>query len=92
LALDGSIIGHVGDGNFHTNIMVTPEQYDQASAFAEDIVKRALALGGTATGEHGIGLVKRKFMEEEHGPALDWMRQLKQLFDPANILNPGKIL
>lgn len=92
LRLDGSIIGHVGDGNFHTNVMVSPEQYDRATAFAENIVKRALALGGTATGEHGVGLAKRKFMEEEHGPALNWMRQLKSLFDPLDILNPGKII
>jgi D-lactate dehydrogenase (cytochrome) len=55
-------------------------------------VARALALGGTASGEHGIGVVKRKFLDAEHGAALAWMRRVKSLFDPNNILNPGKEL
>ena len=61
----------------------------------EEIVDRLVALtlelGGTATGEHGIGLGKRKFMTNEHGPSLQWMQQIKSLFDPNGILNPGKI-
>jgi D-lactate dehydrogenase (cytochrome) len=55
------------------------------------MVTRALGLGGTATGEHGVGMGKRKFMEEEHGHSLEWMQRIKTLFDPNGILNPGKI-
>jgi D-lactate dehydrogenase (cytochrome) len=92
MGLQGSILGHVGDGNFHTLVAVTPADYDQAHAFGENLVHHALALGGTASGEHGIGLVKRGYMAAEHGAALDWMRRLKTLFDPQGLLNPGKII
>jgi len=92
MRLEGSIVGHVGDGNFHTLIATLPEEYARAETFSELLVKRSLELGGTATGEHGVGLVKRKFMEAEHGAALNWMRQVKTLFDPEGILNPGKIV
>ncbi len=92
MRLEGSIVGHVGDGNFHTLIATLPEEYSLAEIFSELLVNRSLELGGTATGEHGIGLVKRKFMEAEHGAALDWMRQIKALFDPEGLLNPGKIV
>jgi len=90
--LEGSIVGHVGDGNFHTLIATLPEDYGRAQSYSELLVSRALELGGTASGEHGIGIVKRKFMEAEHGAALGWMRQIKALFDPQGIMNPGKIL
>lgn len=89
------IVGHVGDGNFHTVILIDPA--DPASieaAFALDrrIVARALALGGTCTGEHGIGLGKREFLREEAGvEALDVMRAVKRALDPRGILNPGKL-
>lgn len=92
MGLEGSILGHVGDGNFHTLIAVAPEDYARAHAFAEQLVHQALAVGGTASGEHGIGLVKREYMAEEHGLALDWMRRIKALFDPEGLLNPGKII
>lgn len=92
LGLQGSILGHVGDGNFHTLVAVPPEEADRARAFAGQLVHHALALGGTASGEHGIGLVKRRYMTEEHGDALEWMRRLKALFDPEGLLNPGKII
>ena len=55
------------------------------------MVKKALAMGGTATGEHGVGIGKRKFMQAEHGHSLEWMKKIKNLFDPKGILNPGKI-
>jgi D-lactate dehydrogenase (cytochrome) len=90
--LHGSILGHVGDGNFHTLVAVAPADYERAHAFGEQLVHHALALGGTASGEHGIGLVKRGYMAEEHGAALDWMRRVKALFDPQGLLNPGKII
>ncbi|HEY1354290.1 MAG TPA: FAD-binding oxidoreductase [Ktedonobacteraceae bacterium] len=89
--LPGCIVGHVGDGNFHTTIAITPDQWEQAEAYSSRLTGRALELGGTASGEHGIGLVKKRFMREEHGAAVDWMQQIKNLFDPHNLLNPGKI-
>ncbi len=92
MQLTGNILGHVGDGNFHTIIAATAEEYPRAEEFSKKLVTRALELGGTATGEHGIGLRKMKFMEAEHGPALAWMRRVKQAFDPAGVLNPGKVL
>ncbi len=90
--LPGSIAGHVGDGNFHTLIATDESNYPKAEALAARLVERALSLGGTCSGEHGIGLRKKKYLLAEHGPALEWMRQLKQLFDPQNILNPGKVV
>ncbi|HEX6818104.1 MAG TPA: FAD-binding oxidoreductase [Ktedonobacterales bacterium] len=92
MGLAGSIVGHVGDGNIHTLVATSPTEQDRGQAFSGRLVERALALGGTATGEHGVGLLKRKYMAAEHGPALEWMRKVKALFDPENLLNPGKIL
>jgi D-lactate dehydrogenase (cytochrome) len=90
--LAGSLLGHVGDGNFHTTVATPPDDYARAQEYSERLVTRALELGGTASGEHGIGVVKRKFLEAEHGAALAWMRKMKDLFDPNHILNPGKEL
>lgn len=92
MKLAGSIIGHVGDGNFHSNVATLPEDDERAKEYAARLVQRALDLGGTATGEHGIGIVKREYLLAEHGPALHWMRQIKALFDPDQLLNPGKDL
>lgn len=90
------IVGHVGDGNFHTVILVdpdSPDEIDRAEALNHRIVRRALEMGGTCTGEHGIGLGKQAFMLEEHGAAaIDAMRLIKQALDPDDLLNPGKIL
>lgn len=91
MQLAGSIVGHVGDGNFHTLLAIPADQWEQAETYSLRLTGRALELGGTATGEHGVGLVKKKFMRQEHGAALDWMQQIKKLFDPENLLNPGKI-
>ncbi|MBW8268426.1 FAD-binding oxidoreductase [Caldovatus aquaticus] len=89
------IVGHVGDGNFHTCIVVDPgdpAEIERAWALDRKIVARALALGGTCSGEHGVGLGKREFLEQEHGPeALAVMRSLKATLDPKGILNPGKM-
>ena len=89
------IVGHVGDGNFHVAILVDPtrpDEFDEAERLNHLIVRRALALGGTCTGEHGVGLHKIGFMSEEHGEdALDVMRAIKHALDPANLLNPGKM-
>ncbi|KHG66475.1 2-hydroxy-acid oxidase [Thermus sp. 2.9] len=92
MGLTGNILGHVGDGNFHTLVPVLPEEYKKAEAYAEKLVKKALELGGTCTAEHGVGLRKKKCLPLEHGPALDWMRRLKALLDPEGLLNPGKVV
>ncbi|GLV47875.1 2-hydroxy-acid oxidase [Thermus sp. LT1-2-5] len=92
MGLTGNILGHVGDGNFHTLVPVLPEDYEKAEAYAEKLVKKALELEGTCTAEHGVGLRKRKYLPLEHGPALDWMRRLKALLDPEGLLNPGKVV
>lgn len=92
--LVGTIVGHVGDGNFHTVLMVPPEPdgLDRAWALDRKIVERALALEGSCSGEHGVGIGKRAFLLAEHGAeALDLMRQIKATLDPSGILNPGKI-
>jgi D-lactate dehydrogenase (cytochrome) len=94
--LTAPIVGHVGDGNFHAAILVRPgDEQALARAWALDrkIVARGLALGGTCSGEHGIGIHKREFLEAEHGAAaLEVMRTIKAALDPRNILNPGKLL
>ena len=87
------ILGHVGDGNFHLVILfdgASAEQRERAEALAHGVSLRAIAMGGTCTGEHGIGWHKLDVLEQEHGEALDLMRALKRALDPANIMNPGK--
>jgi D-lactate dehydrogenase (cytochrome) len=90
------IVGHVGDGNFHVQPLVNmddPAEIEACEAFIDRLVKRALAMEGTCTGEHGIGQKKMKYLEIEHGPAaLELMRVLKRAVDPRNIMNPGKII
>lgn len=89
------IVGHVGDGNFHTVVLLDPdsqEEMDVCIAYNERLLTRALSMGGTITGEHGIGLGKRKQLRVEHGDAVDVMKTIKQALDPLNILNPGKIV
>jgi len=88
-------VGHVGDGNFHMGLCIDPAnaaEMAEAEAFNERLVKRAIAMDGTCTGEHGIGTGKRKFMKLEHGGGVEVMRAIKRALDPDNILNPGKIL
>lgn len=89
------LVGHVGDGNFHLAILVDPnnvEEMDTARDLATAVNKIALSLGGTVTGEHGVGTGKRKYMEAEHGSAWALMRRLKDAVDPENIMNPGKLV
>ena len=89
------IVGHVGDGNFHLTMMVNPDDptyLPRAEALNDRMVARALALGGTCTGEHGVGIGKIKFLYEEHGEAMSLMRSIKKALDPDNIMNPGKII
>jgi len=90
------LFGHVGDGNFHCVILVDPNNeadVAEAKTFNVRVVKRALAMEGTCTGEHGIGIGKQPYLIEELGDAaVDLMRDLKRTFDPENLLNPGKIV
>ena len=89
------LVGHVGDGNFHFGYLIDPDneaQRQQAEQLNHTLVARAIALGGTCTGEHGIGIHKQGFLLEEAGVgAVQMMRAIKQALDPKNILNPGKI-
>ncbi|MEP7289427.1 MAG: FAD-binding oxidoreductase [Chloroflexota bacterium] len=90
----GYKFGHAGDGNLHVNVIydpTAPVQIETAQAINALIVEYAISLGGTATGEHGVGIGKRKFIVQQHGAALGVMRQIKTLLDPNWILNPGKI-
>ena len=96
LGLLSPIAGHVGDGNFHCMPLVDmddPDEIARAELFIERLVERALAMGGTCTGEHGVGQKKMKYLEAEHGPeALALMRALKRTIDPKIIMNPGKVV
>jgi len=89
------IVGHVGDGNFHLVYVLDPENEEEvarAGALHERMVMRALAMGGTCTGEHGIGYGKMHFLEAEHGEGVSVMRQIKLALDPSNLMNPGKVV
>ncbi|AVS65235.1 2-hydroxy-acid oxidase [Paracidovorax avenae] len=89
------LVGHVGDGNFHFGYLIDPDSDDErmvAERLNHQLVARALAMGGTCTGEHGVGIHKMGFLLDETGPgAVGMMRAIKQALDPKNILNPGKI-
>ena len=92
--LKGYAFGHAGSGNLHMEILGNPEEkegWQKILEAGEEIVSFALECGGTATGEHGVGIGKRKFMEREHGESLKIMKQIKELLDPNGIMNPGKI-
>lgn len=91
----GFLAGHAGDGNLHVALVVDrgdPASFPPAERVNAAVVDRALALGGTCAGEHGVGAAKLPFMAAEHGPALDVMRRVKAALDPKGLLNPGKVL
>ncbi|WP_374648102.1 FAD-binding oxidoreductase [Rhizorhabdus sp.] len=93
-AVPSTIVGHVGDGNFHVIFAIdpaAPEEMREVQALNDKLVARALAMDGTCTGEHGIGLGKQKFLVDELGDAIDLMRLVKKAIDPRNLFNPGKI-
>lgn len=92
--LTGGVLGHVGDGNFHTTLMFNkqdPKEVQLAEEINGKIVEYALKKGGTCTGEHGIGIGKKKYLQKEHPDTLPLMKLIKQQFDPNGILNPGKL-
>jgi D-lactate dehydrogenase (cytochrome) len=89
------LIGHVGDGNFHLGLLVRrddPREVAEAERLHDRLVRRALAMDGTCTGEHGVGTGKLRFLAAEHGEALEVMRAIKRALDPLGIMNPGKVL
>jgi D-lactate dehydrogenase (cytochrome) len=95
VGLIAPIVGHVGDGNFHLVLIIDPEDptdMTRAKALIERLNMRAIAMGGTCTGEHGVGMGKMDFLVAEHGEAVSIMRSIKQVIDPGNIMNPGKML
>lgn len=93
-SMPAPLLGHVGDGNFHVCFIMNkdaPDQIEEAEHLHQRMVARALSMGGTCTGEHGIGLGKQDLLEDEAGLAVSVMARIKQALDPDNILNPGKI-
>jgi D-lactate dehydrogenase (cytochrome) len=94
LGIDAAIIGHAGDGNLHVSMQLDPDDAAKL-AIADELVERlvvdALARGGTCSGEHGIGLGKLEALELEHGDLVPLMREIKRVFDPHGIMNPGKV-
>jgi D-lactate dehydrogenase (cytochrome) len=94
LELPGSVLGHVGDGNFHTLMMIDPNdpvELEKAYTVNRKIVEYAIECGGTATGEHGIGLGKIDYLYKEHASSIHLMKMIKDTYDPLGILNPGKM-
>lgn len=90
------LLGHIGDGNFHYVFLIDPDdpqELEQVLQLSERLIQRAIRMGGTCTGEHGIGLGKQKYLQLEFGEAgLELMRTLKNAMDPYNLMNPGKLL
>lgn len=89
------VLGHIGDGNFHCVLLVddtSPGEVEAAISFNEALVARAIAMDGTCTGEHGVGLGKRESLRAELGGAVDLMAAIKRALDPAGLMNPEKIL
>lgn len=94
LGIKAPLVAHIGDGNFHFTIIIDPEnqfELERAREFNRCIVGEALKVGGTCTGEHGIGIGKKTYLEMEHPDSLFLMARIKEAFDPLNIFNPGKI-
>jgi D-lactate dehydrogenase (cytochrome) len=90
-----TVVGHVGDGNFHMAFILDPKnpaEHAEALRFEEKIIRRALEMGGTSTGEHGIGCGRQNFLAIEHGSGVDVMRAIKNALDPDNRMNPGKMV
>ncbi|MVU78391.1 FAD-binding protein [Nocardia sp. ET3-3] len=92
LGLNITVAGHIGDGNVHTIVPYNEDEYAGAQVFSDLVVRHALEVGGTATGEHGIGLTKKKYLREEHGSGVDLMLAVKRALDPFGLFNPGKVL
>jgi D-lactate dehydrogenase (cytochrome) len=95
LGMPSTIVGHIGDGNFHVILLLDPsdpKELDEAHDFYDRLIDRALEMGGTCTGEHGIGLGKKRYLVKELGEATEVMRAIKRALDPTGVMNPGKVL
>lgn len=96
MKLPGPTIGHAGDGNSHVLLFFNPEneaEVKEAKRIGSELADMAITLGGTCTGEHGIGVGKKEYLKSEMGEAsIAVMRNIKTIFDPGNILNPGKVI
>jgi D-lactate dehydrogenase (cytochrome) len=95
LPFPAPLLGHVADGNFHVMLLIRPDDDEErriADEFYDRLVARALVAGGTCTGEHGVGLGKRRRLVDQAGPAIEVMQSVKRALDPAGLLNPDKIL
>ncbi|HET9370964.1 MAG TPA: FAD-linked oxidase C-terminal domain-containing protein [Vicinamibacterales bacterium] len=93
--VEAPLVGHAGDGNFHLIVMLDPtdaRELQTITGLSERLVARALRLGGTCSGEHGVGIGKLEYLADEHGLGLDVMRQIKRTLDPHNLMNPGKLV
>ena len=93
--LQAPMVGHVGDGNFHSTIIYDPnkkEDYKMIRNFSDKLIDKALELDGTVTGEHGIGINKKEYLKKQHPDNLPLMQTLKKSIDPNNIMNPGKVI
>ena len=93
-SVPATILGHVGDGNFHVIFSIdpdAPEEMAEVEAINARLVERALAMDGTCTGEHGIGIGKQDWLVAELGGAVEQMRMIKRALDPRNLFNPGTI-
>tara|TARA_B110000008_G_C16871629_1_gene525026 strand:- start:553 stop:1182 length:630 start_codon:yes stop_codon:yes gene_type:complete len=92
--LKAPMVGHVGDGNFHTTIIYDPSKkgdYKMIRDYSDKLIDKALSLEGTVTGEHGIGLQKKEYLIKQHSDNIPYMKNIKKSFDPNNIMNPGKV-
>ena len=92
--LKAPMVGHVGDGNFHTTIIYDPSKegdYKMIRDFSNKLIDKAISLEGTVTGEHGIGLQKKEYLIKQHRDNIPYMKLIKKTFDPNNIMNPGKV-
>jgi D-lactate dehydrogenase (cytochrome) len=93
-SLVAPLMGHVGDGNFHLIFVIDPDNPTELAVATElnaRLVHRAMAVGGTCSGEHGVGIGKIDYLADEHGEALDVMKAIKRTLDPDNLMNPGKM-
>jgi D-lactate dehydrogenase (cytochrome) len=89
------LAGHVGDGNFHLIFLMDPNdptELPRAKAINARLIERALAMGGTCSGEHGVGIGKMDYLQAEHGESLEVMKAIKRALDPENRMNPGKLV
>ncbi|WP_378731274.1 FAD-linked oxidase C-terminal domain-containing protein [Nocardia brasiliensis] len=92
LDLNIAVAGHICDGNVHVVVPYTAQTMARAREFSDQVVRHALSVGGTASGEHGIGLAKKQYLRAEHGAAVELTAAVKRALDPLGLLNPGKIL